>query len=170
MRLAPAALAVAVVVAGAAVELVGSGAAVEAVAAGAAVAAVLAGTHDADVVSAAPDAVAVAVAGDADVVAALTDAAVAAGATRKADVALGVADELVRAWAEIDDDRHRHLVGDANEVAVRTHLDFDRAGAAGAADGLAVAAGEVAAAGALVGHVALDDDQAAVVLHAQGQG
>ena len=185
---APAALAVAVVPAAAAVELVGPSAAVEAVAAGAAVAAVLARAHDADVLtSAAPaavaaaavaavvvasptDAVAVAVAGYADVVVAPAYAAVAAGAAGEADVPLGVADELVRARAEVDDEGEGHLVGDPDEVAVAAHLEFDPVGVAGRADRLAVALGEVAATRALVGHLAPDDDQAPVVLLAQGEG
>ena len=187
MGLAPPPAAVAVVEAPPAVELVGLRTAVEAVAAGAAVAAVLARSHDADVAAAAApaavaavavaavvvagaaDAVAVAVAGDADVVVGSADAAVAAGAAGEAEVPLGVADELVGSGAEVDAQREGHLLGDADEVAARAHLEFDRVDAAGAADGPAALAGEVAAARALAGHVALDDDHAAVALLAQGQ-
>lgn len=176
MGLAPAALAVAVVVAVAAVELVGGAAAVEAIVAGTAVAAVLTRTHDAgvasaaapaavaagavvaEVVAAAADAVAIALAGDADVVVAAADAAVAAVAFGEADVPLAFAEELVGAASEVDDQgqwqgpRHLHF------VAPRAHLDFDGANAAGRADGLVVAAREVAAHWAVMGHVALDHD------------
>jgi hypothetical protein len=53
---------------------------------------------------------------------------------------------------------------------VGAHLDFDPMDASSAADRLAMAAGEVAAAGALVGHLPLDHDDSAMVLLAQGQG
>lgn len=173
---APALLAVAVVVAGAAVELVSRAAAVEAVVAGAAVAAVLARAHDADVaaaaapaavaavavvaevVAAAADAVAVAVAGDADVVVAAPDAAVAARAFGEADVPLAFADELVGAAAEVDDQRQGQGLRHLDLVALRPHVDFDRADAAQRADGLAAAAGEMAAARVVVRQVALDHD------------
>lgn len=174
--LAPAALAVAVVVAGAAIELVGGGAAVEAVVAWAAVAAVLAWSHDADVVAAAApaavatgavvaevvaaaaDAVAIAVAGDADVVVAAADAAVAARAFGEADIPLPFANELVGAAAEVDDQWAGQTLRHLDQVAVRPHLHFDRADAAQRADGLAVAAGEVAAARVAMAHVAPDHE------------
>lgn len=184
--LADAGAAVAVVVAGTAVELVGVGAAVEAVVAAFAVTAVLARAHDADVVAGpspaavaagagaavvvagAADAVAVARAADADVVAGTADAAVAAGAFAVARVPLAVADELVRAGAEMDRQRHRQALGDADEVAGGTHVDFDPVRAAGRADGAEMVASQAAADRvAMPSHPAFDHDLAPA--HAQRQ-
>lgn len=183
--LAGAGAAVAVVVAGTAVELVWAGASVEAVVAGAAVAAVFTRAHDADVVAgAAPaavaagavvavvvaraaDAVAVAGAGDADVVVGTADAAVASRAFGITDVPLGIADELVRAAAEVDDQRERHAIGRFDEVARGTHVDLDLRDVPGRADREPVPALEVAPERTVVGHIAGDNDL--VSARAEGQ-
>jgi hypothetical protein len=130
-------------------------------------AAVAAGTGLAVVVAGIAYAIAVLLAGDAGVVARPTDAAVTPRPFGIAGVLLAIADEFVRAVAEMDREGEGKRILDFDEVARGAHVEFDRTGAVEAADGEIAVMLETTPGTGRGPHPALNDEVAAA--HAQPQ-